>query len=130
VPGGEAFNARQKEDITRVLNQAEKETGLRFSLYVGPLGTAPRVQARKLHALLGTKVARNAVFVAVDPGSRRLEIVTGSHVRSRLDDRSCALASLSMTSSFAAGDLAAGIISGIATLAEHARQPRRLHAEP
>lgn len=128
MPGGEAFTPKQTEDVARALRQAQHETNLRFSLYVGPLGNTPRVQARKLHALLG-RAASRAALIAVDPAGRRLEIVTGSQARTRLDDRSCALASLSMTSSFAAGDLVGGILAGIGTLSEHARQPRTMHSE-
>jgi hypothetical protein len=36
---------------------------------------------------------------------------------------------MSMTSSFGAGDLAGGIVDGLRTLAEHARQPRALHTD-
>jgi hypothetical protein len=128
VPGGEAFTPKQTEDVARALRQAQHETNLRFSLYVGGLGSTPRVQARKLHALLG-RAASRAVLIAVDPAGRRLEIVTGAQARNRLDDRSCALASLSMTSSFSAGDLVGGILAGIGTLSEHARHPRTLHSE-
>jgi hypothetical protein len=34
-----------------------------------------------------------------------------------------------MTSSFAAGDLAGGIVHGVRALAEHARAPRSLHTD-
>ena len=69
------------------------------------------------------------MLVAVDPAARRLEIVTGGEVRRRLDDRSCALAAVSMTSAFEAGDLAGGIGHGVRSLAEHARTPPTLHTE-
>jgi len=36
---------------------------------------------------------------------------------------------MSMTSSFAAGDLAGGLREGIVMLAEHARHPRVLHLD-
>jgi uncharacterized membrane protein YgcG len=34
-----------------------------------------------------------------------------------------------MTSAFQAGDLAGGIVSGIRSLAEHARVPKSLHTD-
>ncbi len=65
----------------------------------------------------------------VDPAHRRLEILTGATAARSLDDRATALGAMSMTSSFAAGDLAGGIVAGLHTLAEHARQPRTLHSD-
>jgi uncharacterized membrane protein YgcG len=69
------------------------------------------------------------VLVAVDPSARRLEIVMGEDLRGRLDDRACGLAALAMTTAFAAGDLAGGIVNGIRSMAEHARAPRTLHLD-
>jgi uncharacterized membrane protein YgcG len=67
--------------------------------------------------------------VVVDPTQRRLEIVTGSIAARNLDDRACMLATASMTSAFAAGDLSGGIASGIVLLGEQARHPRSLHLD-
>jgi Domain of unknown function (DUF5130) len=128
VPAGEAFSTRQREEIARAIRLAEHEGGPRFSVYVGGLGNDTRAQAERLHAALGGD-APFAVLVAVDPGARRLEIVTGAEARRRLDDRSCALAAASMTSAFLAGDLVGGIVHGVQMLADHARVPRTLHRE-
>ena len=46
-----------------------------------------------------------SVLIAVSPGQRVVEVVTGAGAARRLPDRACALAVLSMTGSFAAGDL-------------------------
>jgi len=61
--------------------------------------------------------------------SRRLEIVTGSLAAERISDRVCALASLAMTSSFAAGDLVGGLRNGIQVLADHGRHHRTPHLD-
>lgn len=126
MPAGEAFGPRQQDDIVRALRSAQAVSGLRMSVYVGTLGPDPRAQARRLHAALRPDPG-SAVLVAVDPGQRRLEIVTGAAAARQLDDRSCALAAASMTSAFLAGDLTGGIVTGVQMLAEHARQPRTLH---
>lgn len=131
MPAGDAFSARQQEDIVRALRLAERQSALPVSLYVGTLDApdgALRAAAQRLHAALGEE-APETVLVAVDPGLRRVEIVTGSELRHRLDDRACGLAAIAMTSSFQAGDLAGGIVAGINTLAEHARLPRPLERE-
>jgi uncharacterized membrane protein YgcG len=128
VPAGEAFTNRQQQDIQRMISIAERESGLLFSVYVGTLEGDTAAHARLLHAALGESEERT-VLIAVDPGGRHLEIVTGHEAARRLDDRSCGLAAMSMATSFSAGDLTGGIGNGILSLAEHARRPRSLHTD-
>ena len=127
MPAGEAFSGAQLESIDRALRQAKQESGLSFSVYVGAPDQDLREFGRRLLAALGA-AATESVVVVVDPSARRLEILTGTTASSALDDRATALGAMSMTSSFAVGDLAGGIVAGLHTLAEHARQPRTLHA--
>jgi len=110
--------------IRRAITQAEKRTDLNWSVFIGTLGDNPRAQAEARHAELGPAAAKS-VLIAVDPVSHRLEIVTGTHARTLLDDRSCALAAASMTSTFAVRDLDGGIAYGILAMVEHARRNRR-----
>jgi uncharacterized membrane protein YgcG len=127
VPAGEAFSASQVDAIERALGHAHKESGLTFSVYVGAPDEDLREYGRRLLGALSAPAA--SVLVLIDPASRRLEILTGSLASQHLDDRATALGAMSMTSSFSAGDLAGGIVAGLHTLSEHARQPRTLHAE-
>lgn len=126
MPGGDAFLERQEQEIARVLRVARDESELHFSLFVGASEGQPRTFAERLHAALGA-AAPTSVLVLVDPANRQLEIVTGEEARRRLDDRAAALAALSMTTSFAVGDLTAGIVTGVRMLADAARRPRVLH---
>ena len=119
MPAGEAFTARQQDDIRRMITLAEKQSDLHYSVYVGRLEGDTRLAAAKLHAALADP--QDSVMIAVDPGQRRLEIVTGEKAKLRLDDRGCALAAVSMTTTFNAGDLAGGIVQGLQTLSEHLR---------
>jgi hypothetical protein len=128
VPAGEAFSQRQNDDIVRAIRLARQQSDLPVSVYVGTLESDPRDTTLLLHGALGDQ-APHSVLVAVDPGSRRLEIVTGSEVRRRLTDRAAGLAAIAMTSAFQAGDLAGGIATGINAMAEHAHSPRSLHTE-
>jgi uncharacterized membrane protein YgcG len=128
VAAGELLSSRQREEILRNVRLAQQECGLRFSVYVGDTDDNTRGYARRLHGALGREGSRT-VLVVVDPERRRLEIVTGEHAARQLDDRACALAGMSMTSSFSAGDLAGGIAAGVVMLGNHARQPRTLHTE-
>jgi len=109
--------------IRRAIAQAEKRTDLNWSVFIGTLGDNPRAQAEARHAELGP-VAAKSVLIAVDPTAHRLEIVTGAHAHALLDDRSCALAVASMTSTFAVRDLDGGIAYGILAMVEHVRRAR------
>ena len=127
MPTGEIFTERQREDIARAIRGAEQDTGLHFSVYLGSLGDSTRERALALHGSLA-EVA-SSVLVAVDPGLRQTEIVTGHEAKRYLDDHACALGALAMTAQFSAGDLAGGVVNGLRTLAEHARHPKVLHLD-
>ncbi|MGZ4590565.1 MAG: DUF5130 family protein [Actinomycetes bacterium] len=127
MPAGDAFSDRQQDDIVRAIRLARKQD-LKVSVYVGTLEGDTRAMAQQLHRALGDD-ADKTVLVAVDPGARRLEIVTGSDVRRRLDDRAAGLAAVTMTSAFQAGDLSGGIANGVLALAEHAHAPKSLHTD-
>jgi len=113
----------ESTQIRRAITQAEKRTDLNWSVFIGTLGDNPRAQAEARHAELGPAAAKS-VLIAVDPAAHRLEIVTGTHARTLLDDRSCALAAASMTSTFAVRDLDGGIAYGILAMVEHVRRTR------
>jgi uncharacterized membrane protein YgcG len=122
VPSGEDFTSDQVTDLERVVETARAETGLTFWLYIGGADGDIRDAAEKLHAGLGAG-ASGSVLVMVSPGDRLLEIVTGESAARRLTDRACALAALSMTTSFAGGDLVGGLVTGFRMLAEAAGKP-------
>ena len=121
MPVGEAFTSWQREDIDRALRQAREQAGLRVAVFVGELPGDAHRHAQTLHAALDD--AADAVLVAVDPGQRLLEIVTGPSAARRVDDRTCTLAAMSMTSSLQGGNLSGGIVDGVRVLAKHAAGP-------
>lgn len=112
------FTTRQLLRLDEAMRLADQSTGLVFSIYVGGLDEPAREHAKKLHAELADPAA--AVLIAVSPNDRVLEVVTGATARKRLPDRACKLAALSMVASFGGGDLAGGLVSGLAQLANHA----------
>ena len=97
------------------------ETGLTFSVYVGELAEPTRATAEALYEQLAARVD-NGVLVAVSPGQRVLQIVTGAESAKRLPNRACALAALGMRASFANGDLTGGIVTGLRMLSDSAGQ--------
>jgi uncharacterized membrane protein YgcG len=114
--------------LDRAIRQAEESSRIEFSVYVGAAtDDDTRAFAQRLHQSLVAPA--RSILILVDPGRRATEVVTGSHVRRQLADAQVELAVLAMQGEFAHGHLTAGLVRGIAMLAEHARPPRTLHAE-
>jgi Domain of unknown function (DUF5130) len=121
------FSYQDLARLDEALTMSSKETGLRFTLYIGDLGSDTRATAEGLHARSGGDTT-NAVLVALSPGQRVLEIVTGSAAARRLPDRACALAVLSMTSRLGSGDLVGAVVNGLRQMSDAAGHPsRRTH---
>src|SRR3954468_9684829 len=119
------FSYQELARLDEALTMSSRETGLRFTLYIGDLGAPTRVRAEELHSLSGGNPAEG-VLIAVSPGQRVVEVVTGSAAARRLPDRACALAVLSMTGSFAAGALGGAIVTGLRHLPDQAGPPSGL----
>ena len=119
------FSWHELARLDEALTMSSRETGLRFTLYIGDLGKQTRVTAEQLHARSGAHPS-DAVLLAVSPGQRVVEVVTGAGAARRLPDRACALAVLSMTGSFAAGDLVGGLVNGLRQLSDQAGHPAGL----
>lgn len=116
APSG-PFTPAQLARLDEALTLVSRHTGLPFSIYLGGLGGAVQPAAQRLHDDLGST---SAVLIAVDPGRRELAIVTGPEAKLRLPDRACHLAVMSMTASFAEGDLVGGLLSGLRMLSDQA----------
>jgi Domain of unknown function (DUF5130) len=116
------FTWQELARLDEALTMSSKETGLRFTLYVGDLGTDTRATAEDLHTRSGDDPS-GSVLVALSPGQRVLEIVTGAAAARRLPDRACALAVLSMTNRLGSGDLVGAIVNGLRQLSDSAGHP-------
>lgn len=116
------FSVQQLARLDEALTLSSRETGLDFSVYLGELGSDTadtRVGAEKLHSSIGEHAA-NAVLVAVSPGQRVVEVVTGATALQRVPDRAAKLAVSSMVASFKEGDLVGGLVSGLRMLSDYA----------
>lgn len=113
------FSASQLSRLDEALTLAGRESGLLFTLWIGELGERSRDRAEELHASLGAS-APDAVVIAVSPGERVVELVTGEESSRRIDDRGAKLAIVSMVNSFRESDLVGGLVDGITMLADQA----------
>jgi uncharacterized membrane protein YgcG len=116
---GKPLSRRQKAKIARAVDQAERWCGLQMVVYVGPGDDDMRAQAEGMLAENGL-TSESAVLVLVAPTRRHFEIVTTDGARSRLSDQACAMAAVSMSASFAVGDVAGGIAEGVRLMAQYA----------
>lgn len=114
-PFSEAELARLDEALTF----ASRDTGIDFSIYVGDLGEDTRPTAEGLFSRLG-EAGANAVLIAVSPGQRVVELVTGPTAKHRLSERSAKLAVMTMVASFREGDLVGGLVGGLRMLDDQA----------
>lgn len=117
------FNPVQLARLDEALTFASRGAGLHFSVYLGDLGSDSRARAEELHAT--TTHASDAVLIAVSPGQRVVEIVTGEESGRRLPNHAARLAVMAMVASFKEGDLIGGLVSGLRMLADQAGTPAR-----
>lgn len=113
------FTSSQLSRIDEALTRTSAETGLLFTLWVGELGGRSRERAEELHAMLGDEAAE-AVLIAVSPGERVVEVVTGEESARRIDDQGAKIAVGQMVSRFTESDLVGGIVEGLRVLGDHA----------
>ncbi|MEV6713782.1 DUF5130 family protein [Lentzea sp. NPDC051208] len=112
------FTPAQLAQLDEALTLSSRTTGLDFSVYLGELGANAHERAQELHG--STERPSHHVLVAVSPGERVVEIVTGEESHRRLADRGAKLAVMSMVASFKEGDLAGGLVSGLRMLTDQA----------
>ena len=117
------FTPVQLTRLDEALTLASRDSGLRFSVYLGDLGARPTETAQRLHAEV--EGSDEAVLVAVSPEQRVVEVVTGAEARVRLPDRGAKLAVMSMVASFKEGDLLGGLLTGLRMLGDQAGARRR-----
>ena len=109
----------QLELLDDVIREAERFTGLRFSAYLGDLGSNTEAFTQGLLSGLGQD-APDAVLLAISPGQRVAEVVTGGEAARRISDRAARLAVLAVVASCKDGDIPGALLTGIRILADQA----------
>lgn len=113
-----------RENLQEVVDRAREVCGLEVAIHIGHLAHG-RESAEVVHARL--RDPRSAVLVAVDPGAKSVEIVTGPDARIHVDDRTCQFAVLAVRSGADVDDVVVGLRDAVLLLAEHGRAPQVLH---
>ncbi len=113
------LSTTQLELLDDVIREAERFTGLRFSAYLGDMGSDTTAFAQGLLSGLGSD-APDAVLLAISPGQRVVEVATGGEAARRVSDRAARLAVLAVVASCTDGDLAGALVTGIRILADQA----------
>jgi uncharacterized membrane protein YgcG len=120
VASGDGLDPDQRERIERARTAAERATGMRFWVRIGPFGGNPRLEAERLLTNLIDSPHDAGVLILVGPGERRLEVMTTAAAKRRLPDSAVGLAILTMSSSFGVGDLVGGLLNGLRQLSDSA----------
>src|SRR6195952_2013724 len=66
-PKDQLFTFQELARLDEALTMSSRETGLRFTLYIGDLGKPTRVRAEELHGRSGGNPAES-VLIALSPG--------------------------------------------------------------
>jgi hypothetical protein len=119
VGSAEVFTPHQLQRLDGIIADAEHATGLRFAAYLGDLGEDTRATAERIVASFGDDAAYTAL-VAISPGQRVVEIVTGTEAALRISERGARAAVLSVIAACGDGDLFGGLTNGIRILTDHA----------
>lgn len=117
------FSPSQLARLDEDLMKASRASGLDISVYLGPLGSDSRAEAERMVRSLGAR-GDNAVLVAVSPGERVVELVTGATATHRLSQRKAKIVVMTMVATFKDGDLAGGLINGVRMIADEAGSPK------
>lgn len=123
MAAGEPFTAEQVGRLERARELAEQQTGVQFRIRVGTVDGDVKLAAERLLANIVRAPREPAVLILVSPGQRFVHIMTTPGAKRRISDGSAGLVALTMTSSFALGDLVGGLVNGLRQLADAAGSP-------
>ncbi|MFT4042164.1 MAG: DUF5130 family protein [Gordonia sp. (in: high G+C Gram-positive bacteria)] len=97
------------------LKAASEKALVRFSVFIGDLGTDPVADARAI--LAKAPESAHAALIAVSPNTHDVVVVSGSEVASRVNDRVAGLGVTAAISSIRQGQLIDGLVSALHVIA-------------
>ena len=72
------FSYQELARLDEALTMSSRETGLRFTLYIGDLGTPDPLARRGVARPAPAATSAESVLIAVSPGQQVVEVVTGA----------------------------------------------------
>ncbi|MFM9376419.1 DUF5130 family protein [Gordonia sp. VNK21] len=103
------------------LREASEVALVRFSVYLGDLGSDPVAGAREV--LLRAPEPAHAALIAVSPNSHDVVVVSGSEVAGRVNDRVAELGVAAALSAFKQNQLVDGLVSALRVMATAVARP-------
>lgn len=101
--------------LDEALTAASEKAHVRFSVYIGELGTDPVEQARGI--LAQAPEPANGALIAVSPNTHDVVVVSGVRVADRVNDRVAQLGVTAAIGSFRSGQLIDGLIAALHVVA-------------
>ncbi|WLP91254.1 MULTISPECIES: DUF5130 domain-containing protein [Gordonia] len=115
TPDTPPFSQSELIALDDALKAASEKALVRFSVYIGDLGTDPVDEARKV--LSKAPEPANGALIAVSPNSHDVVVVSGEKVADRVNDRVAQLGVTAAIGSFRTGHLIDGLIAALHVVA-------------
>ncbi|WP_066904700.1 DUF5130 family protein [Millisia brevis] len=107
--------------LDETLSAAIRSTNIRFTAYVGDIGTEGARGLKDIFAAAPS--ADESVLIAVSPNAHTVDVVAGSAVSDRATEEVCKLGVTAAVSEFRAGNLVDGIVSAIRVMSAAIQSP-------
>jgi hypothetical protein len=115
VPTTPPFRRDELVALDEALSDATDRTAIRFSIYIGDLGTDAFAGASAI--LPSVPEPEHAALIAVSPNTKDVVVVSGKEVAARLNDRVAQLGVTAAIAGIRSGDLVDGLISAVRVIA-------------
>ncbi|MBB3039118.1 DUF5130 domain-containing protein [Hoyosella altamirensis] len=111
-----------KDDLIRLddaLTFGTRTTGVKFTIYLGELGD--NANDRAFDLLDSLDDPDHSALIAVSPGERKIEVVSGAGVVGKVGDRICQLGVTAAVPAFREGKLIDGLVAAVKVMSAAAR---------
>ncbi|MGD7707914.1 DUF5130 family protein [Microlunatus sp. Y2014] len=122
------YTIGERESLIRAVRQAEQESGLEFSLFLGPVPEGTDSADYALELLHSLPDPDRSVLIMSDPENDILEFAGGEEAVRHLGEDDMVQAGVAAYAADEQGDPVTGLIDAVGLLGRHARQPELLHA--
>lgn len=115
APSTPPFSQKELIALDEALTAASNKALVRFSVFIGNLGSDPVADARKV--LAQAPEPAHGALIAVSPNTHDIVVVSGAEVVDRVNDRVAQLGVTAAIGSFRTGHLIDGLIAALHVVA-------------